>query len=88
MWVEGNANYKENPFTKNTPHLVHCNYGKWSFKKGEIPNYMTNYFWNWVKVWRWSKKGFLPYAGGWMEQPWKAIKICEVFDNIYNEKVK
>ena len=86
MWVEGNANYKDNPLTRNRPHLVSCSLGTYSFKKGEIKSYMTGYFYSWVKLWQWYKKGHLPYAKGWLEQPWKVTRVIEIFDRIGNEK--
>lgn len=87
MWVEGNADYKPNPLTKDSPHLVSA--GKqtvYSFKKGDIPSYMTDYFFHWVKAWKWYKKGYMPYAKGWMEHPWKVIKVFELFDRLNDSK--
>ena len=66
--------------------MVSCGKKAYVFKKGTIPQYMTNYFWEWVKVWKWWKKGVLPYNRGWLEQPWKVIKVIELFDRIYDEK--
>lgn len=88
MWIEGSANYKDNPLTRNRPHLVSYSGGTYSFKKGKIPEYMTSYFYDWVRLWKWYKKGWLPYSKGWFEQPWKIIKVCEIFDRIEADKRK
>ena len=47
---------------------------------------MTSYFYSWVKLWRWYKKGHMPYNKGWMEQPWKVTRVIEIFDRIADEK--
>jgi len=47
---------------------------------------MTNYFFDWLKLWKWHKKGWLPYNKGWLEHPWKIIKVCELFDSLAQEK--
>lgn len=86
MLAEGNAGYKPNPFTKDSKHLVAWKGGVFSFPKGDIPKYMTNYFFDWLKLWKWHKKGWLPYNKGWMEHPWKIIKVCELFDALAQEK--
>lgn len=87
MWVEGNADYKPNPLTQDAPHLVSA--GKdvvYSFRKGDIPSYMTDYFYQWVKTWKWYKQGHLLYTKGWLEHPWKYVKIMELFDRLQSEK--
>lgn len=68
--------------------MVSCSLGAYSFKKADIPQYMTSYFYDWVKLWKWYKKGWMPYNKGWMEQPWKIIKVCELFDRLENDKRK
>jgi hypothetical protein len=47
---------------------------------------MTSYFYDWVRLWKWHKKGKLPYSKGWFEHPWKIIKVCELFDRLSIEK--
>jgi len=84
--MEGSANYKPNRFTCNSLHAVKCNLGGFSFMKKEIPNYMSTYFFQWIKMWQWYKKGYMPYSKSWYEHPWKIIKVFEIFDAIENEQ--
>lgn len=47
---------------------------------------MSDYFYDWVKLWKWYRRGWLPYDKGWLEHPWKIIKVCELFDAVANDK--
>lgn len=49
---------------------------------------MTSYFYDWLKMWTWYKKGKYPYEKDFLELPWKIVRVFEVFDNIYDEKKK
>lgn len=87
LWLEGNANYKPNPITGNSLHIVSCNAGAWSFRKKDIPLYTNSYFYKWKDVWWFfHKKNMLPYHNkGWYEHSTKIIEVITMFDNIYYE---
>lgn len=41
-----------------------------------------------IQVYNWREKGFLPYAGNWMEQPHKIVEICGFMDRLLSYKMK
>lgn len=82
--MDGNALYIDNPTTRNLLIIVSNSYVNECFKKKEIKNYVNRYFWNWVRMWKWYKKGVMPYPNkGYLDLPWRITKVLEVFDNIY-----
>lgn len=85
MWVEGNADYRDNPLTRERVHMVSFGKKAYSFKKKDIPKFTTSYFWEWAKLWKWWRKDRLPYNKGWMEHPWKVIRVIELFDALYED---
>lgn len=36
----------------------------------------------------WREKGFLPYPGGYLDQPNRIVEICNYMDYLFAEKIK
>lgn len=67
--------------TEDLPHIVGTRKSAFSMRKGEIPSFMTPYFWSWHEVWWWwHTKGMLPLECSWFHHPrhvTEAIRLLE-----------
>ena len=83
--MDGSAAYKPNRHTRDLPHLVGTTEDPHGMKKGDIPGYMTFYFWSWFDVWWWwHEKGNLPLERSWFHHPKHVTETIQMFESVYN----
>lgn len=52
--------------------------------KGDIPKYITHYWWQWFDVWWWyHDKGLLPLPTSWFRHPKHVIDTIQTLEGAF-----
>ncbi len=45
-------------------------------RRGDVPRYMTDYFWSCLRLWVLTENlGALPFGGGWADNPHEIVQV-------------